>query len=470
MIGMDELPEAIQWHEGMLLSPHHFQELSKRVESLLHAHIRHMAPFHWGLRRWPVQYDPGLLVGGRLRILHLEAVMPDGLVVSYGFEEDEDLELDLTPHAEDLAVQPMKVYVAVPAQKTGADQGGLARYRSVDGKPVKDWNTGDDELVIPRLRPRLSLVLGEPHSKYASFPLMEVQFKNEAYEATAFLPPMLDVPVRSSLGESCLVLAQTIRRKAVHWAETVASPSLKVGSPLELEARTLIHHLVVALPKFEAIVHSGRAHPFDVYLALCEMAGTLSAFGESLIPPEFSPYDHNDVRGSLGEVMEWIHDMLRKAMPDAYSAFPFQDEEGMFTLRIQSSWAGKRCIIGVRAKPGFTEADVRAWLEDAVIGAQPRLAGLHERRILGVERQLIDRDGDLVPSRGVVLFALNSRSPYFEADEALAVVNTGPQRQAIRPLEIILFVKNQPEGPAPTSARASGGEAPVGHEEREAGR
>lgn len=444
MIGMDELPEAIQWHEGMLLSPHHFQELSWRFEDLLHYHVRQIAPYHWGLRRWPLQYDPGLLVGGRLRILHAEALMPDGLVVSYRYEEDEELELDLTSLTRELAARPHKVFLGVPSKKLGLDQGALSRYRSVDGKPVKDFNTGEDELIIPRLRPRLVLLLGEPPPKYVAFPIMEVRFTNEAFEATSFIPPVLEVPLGSPLGEACLSIAQTIRRKVVHWAETVASPSLTVGSPLELEARTLIHHLVVALPKFEAIVHSGTAHPFSLYLALCELAGPLAAFGEGMIPPEFSPYDHNNVQSVLGEVMDYVQDMLGKAMPDAYSAFPFQLANDEFTLTIRPSWVGKPCILGVRAKPGFTESDIRIWMEDAVIGTESHLSSLHERRILGVERYVIEREGDLVPGRGVVLFTVNSQSPYFEPREELTVINTGPRRKAIRPLEIVMYVKNQP--------------------------
>lgn len=445
MIGMDELPEAIQWHEGMLLSPHHFQELSWRFEDLLHYHVKQISPYHWGLRRWPIQYDPGLLVGGRLRILHAEALMPDGLIVSYGYQEDEELELDLTPFADKLAVHPLKVFLAVPSKKLSVDQGGLTRYRSVDGKPVKDFNTGEDELIIPRLRPRLVLFLGEPPPKYVAFPIMEVRFTNEAFEATAFIPPVLEVPLGSSLGDACLSIAHTIRRKVVHWAETVASPSLTVGSPLELEARTLIHHLVVALPKFEAIVHSGTAHPFSLYLALCELAGPLAAFGEGMIPPEFFPYDHNNVKAALGEVMEFVHGMLGKAMPDAYSAFPFHDVNEAFRLPIRPSWVGRPCILGVRARPGFTERDVRTWIEDAVIGAEGHLPSLQERRILGVERYVIEREGDLVPGRGVVLFTLNSLSSHFEPREALHVINTGPQRKAIRPLEIVLYVKNHPD-------------------------
>ena len=37
--GSTDLPEAIQWHEGMLLGPHHFQQLTQGFERLLDIRI-----------------------------------------------------------------------------------------------------------------------------------------------------------------------------------------------------------------------------------------------------------------------------------------------------------------------------------------------------------------------------------------------------------------------------------------------
>ena len=62
-----DLPQAIQWHEGMLLAPQHFQQSFLRQESLLHYHLTTGMQYHWGLRR--VRIDPALLVSGVFRIL-----------------------------------------------------------------------------------------------------------------------------------------------------------------------------------------------------------------------------------------------------------------------------------------------------------------------------------------------------------------------------------------------------------------
>ncbi|HVA64451.1 MAG TPA: hypothetical protein VNF74_12055, partial [Terriglobales bacterium] len=40
-----EIPEAIQWHEGMLLSPQHFQQQAARWEGLLQSALLAQNPF-----------------------------------------------------------------------------------------------------------------------------------------------------------------------------------------------------------------------------------------------------------------------------------------------------------------------------------------------------------------------------------------------------------------------------------------
>ena len=73
---VDSLPERIQWHEGMLLSPQHFQHESARVDALIAWQALATNPYAWGIRR--LELDEGLLATGLLRVLRLDAVMPDG--------------------------------------------------------------------------------------------------------------------------------------------------------------------------------------------------------------------------------------------------------------------------------------------------------------------------------------------------------------------------------------------------------
>src|SRR5712692_2660396 len=70
-----DIPDAIQWHEGLLLTPQHFQQLSSRHEALVQYSTSLVAPFCWGVRRF--DHHAISLPAGKLRVLELEGVMPD---------------------------------------------------------------------------------------------------------------------------------------------------------------------------------------------------------------------------------------------------------------------------------------------------------------------------------------------------------------------------------------------------------
>ena len=110
--------------------------------------------------------------------------MPDGLLVVYpASDDDHRLELDLNSAEIDPQKAPVTVHLAVAARAELASSGRLLRYRSVEGGPVVDDNTGDNEIRVPRLRPALSLHLTQsplhpPSSKYVSLPLARVAFRD----------------------------------------------------------------------------------------------------------------------------------------------------------------------------------------------------------------------------------------------------------------------------------------------------
>ena len=75
MVDLADIPEAVVWHEGMLLAPQHFQQSNRRLESVLGYHLNVASQFYWGVRRLtvdtagPVSTAGPLVDGPQLRRL-----------------------------------------------------------------------------------------------------------------------------------------------------------------------------------------------------------------------------------------------------------------------------------------------------------------------------------------------------------------------------------------------------------------
>ncbi|HYY93479.1 MAG TPA: type VI secretion system baseplate subunit TssK [Pyrinomonadaceae bacterium] len=438
-----DIPDSIQWHEGLLLTPQHFQQLSLRHEALLQYVASSIAPFNWGVRY--VKIDPANLAAGTLRVLELEAVMPDGMVVSFGLRRGEELQVDLTQYAEQLKQRPLTVHLAVAAREADIlTRGDIARYDSVEGEPVPDENTGEGTLRIPRLRPRLRLLVADaPPKKYVALPIARVYCRDETYTLTDFIPPALAVERQSPLGVICSWTARRLREKAMYLADQLRLPATGARVGADRETESLIRSLVASLPLLEAVLGTGASHPFIVYLALCSVAGQVSVMGRSLVPPAFAPYDHNDLRATFEPVLAYISRKVDEGVTATFTAYPFRYEEGVYSLFFEHAWAGKRLALGVRAATGASEQEVVRWGYGCVIGSRSRMRSMRESRVLGARRELIERDEDLVPPRGVVLFSLRADPEFVEPDEELQIFNAGEYGSSQRPQEIVLYVRNK---------------------------
>jgi hypothetical protein len=92
------IPDAVQWHEGMLLSPQHFQQADLRNQALQGYMTLLAAPYGWGVIR--LRINEAALMAGRFAVTDLEAVMPDGLLVQHADAAEANapiLQLDLRP-------------------------------------------------------------------------------------------------------------------------------------------------------------------------------------------------------------------------------------------------------------------------------------------------------------------------------------------------------------------------------------
>lgn len=464
------IPDAIQWHEGMLLSPHHFQQQAARFESLLQYQTAAASPFHWGVQQFACKVEKDELI-----VTQLVAVMPDGLVVSYDNRKDGYLKLDLklAPEQEPASTQtyyeseqgeelqpernqqkfPMMVHLTVNRDRSVSRQGELGRYRAINGELVPDENLSPNErqLTIPRLRPRLVLnPESELHLQYVGFPLVKINFINGSYSfnngvdtPTEFIEPCLAVTKESPLGKMCQEVVQKVREKAKFLITQSQSPTRSMGLAVLLDHRTMLQNLIAPLFSFEAALDSEVSHPYQLYLSLCSLAGHIAGIGSDLGQGKFPPkYDHNDLHATFRIVRDFINCVLDRAISISYETIPFKydHESRTFTLKFRPEWKKQRLVIGLRGYSGTSEMDLLKWGEDCLIAPKDKMHDVRKDRVLGVDRKQIDREGDLVQISGTVLFALREDSEYLKPNTELQIFNPGSRTGDLQPSEIVLYV------------------------------
>ncbi len=449
MTDLRSIPEAVQWHEGMLLAPQHFQQAGLRSELLLHFHLAQAMPFHWGLIS--LQIDRARLAMGCFRVLALQAILPDGLAVSYPQEDGAALELDLLPLAERLRDAPAKIYLVAPMQRSdmvSSDSGEAARFRSVEGEEVVDHNTGDNPMRLPRLRPNLMLLVGDrPSAKYTAMPIAEVSFANDTLQLTpSYLPPQLAVALDTPLGQLCLALAQGVRQKASFLADRTQGASGAGRQASLLEARSAIHCLVAGLPALEAALNTGRAHPFALFVLAAGIAGQIAPLGPGMVPPIFERYDHDDPAASFGPLLTFIERVI-ETITELHQTIAFTQEGNSFRLKLDPAWLDDgELLIGVRGRAGAAEQDLAQWIEESLIGDSEQIQPMMEARIRGAARaRIVESEAlDVVPTRGTLVFRIASDRNFVAAGRMLEIANPRDAGGARRPLEIVLYVRAAP--------------------------
>ncbi|MCP4700793.1 MAG: type VI secretion system baseplate subunit TssK [Gammaproteobacteria bacterium] len=439
MIKVLDIVDAIQWHEGMLLAPQHFQQQSLRQEQLLHHAMQTVSPFGWGIRN--IKIDPVQLMNGWFRVLELEAIMPDGLAVAHNAMEEDELSLDLTPHIENIKKCAMKVYLAVPVYSRSAL--GNVRYKSVEGAEVADVNTGEGAVSVPSLKPRLNLLIDQtPPARFTWFPLAQVIYKNETLAMSEFIPSTLIVDLRSPVGDLVNELVAEVRKKALFLSERLRSPAhaIRTDKPMQYDTQNILQGLVMALPQLEAMLYGGASHPYSLYLNLCSLAGSMAAFAGAVVPPVFPPYNHNDILSSFVPVRDFTREILEH-IHEAYLIVPFHYKDLEFFLMPEPIWVARDFVIGVRGHAETSEEELENWVESCIICSSDKIASMHEKRILGARRTRIDKDEelDLIATRGIILLRVGADAEFIEPGRPLHIVNV--QENVRQPAEIVFYVK-----------------------------
>ncbi|MBX7154361.1 MAG: type VI secretion system baseplate subunit TssK [Candidatus Kapaibacterium sp.] len=439
----NEVPKnTLHWYDGMLLMPYHFRYAHSRSDVLLHYTTSKIQPYNWGCVEF--EYNKSLIGEGVFEPLKIEALLPDGTFVTYNAFDDKTnpLRFNFKQFTEQLMEGPGYIFLALPNISEEEFQSSVTRFKIADESIVTYGNKGLEHNEIITLEPQLQLYFGDSlPARYIGIPLVQIEWENEGFAVTQFVSPMLHVSAESEIGEMILHIIQRKREKAQYLVNRINNPPQGVSELVIDEYKFYVACLTELVPYLEALIYSGKAHPHQLFLALTQSAGRLTALGSDRIPPQFKAYNHNDIYTSLDQLRKYILKMIAEGIVESFVRIPFRFEDGKYKVELKPQWKGSDFVIGAHPKINVNSDELHSWVQGAVIGTESVHVSLKTRRILGCNRNRIDRLSDVMVSKGTILYSMQPDDDFVIFGEDLCIENLLREQQDYLPAEMSLYVK-----------------------------
>lgn len=396
------LPDAVQWSEGMMLSPQHFQQNDR----YWHAHLRHrlqaIEPYYWGVLN--LHFD---IVNETVSISELECILPDGLLLAFpGMLPRHPLgnvELEVGSACKS-GDAPLKVWCWVNPRGTRAacSDSQERRYNSILDTQNMDENTGDNGLALPRLQVNFQLYIGAGSpAPDCAVPLLEiVRGANQQLEVTPYHPPMLHIGSAdcfgpASLWRSLLQLHDHLWDKLAQLGEHGKAGDAEENMVNERRQHlAAARNIAAALPQLAILLHT-QTHPNQLYQALAQIVGALSGIGVNPLPLLMRPYQHEDCMPQFQQAMDFIqtrldsvdtrHEIMTFLRTDLHD--PSQ-QDACFERRLPAGMTDE-LIIELEPGDAQTGAQLLNWLNEALIADAGLMPQLRRARVAGASARLL---------------------------------------------------------------------------------
>jgi type VI secretion system protein ImpJ len=352
----------IVWNEGMLLTPHHFQQWDNYYEELLISRLASAMAYEWGVL--DLQVNSEAIANGNFDLIRCRAVMPDGLTVNIPESDPAPAPRPIQDHFHPDAEQ-LDVYLAVPAKLAGAanfqSNGGapnqLVRYGQVAGT-APDETTGDNEQQIAYAKSNLQLLFpDEIREGYSSLKVAKIERSatGQLRLSENYIPPSLKIRASTWLENMLRQLVEILITKSSSLGEQrrQRTTSLADFTSSEVAVFWLLHTVNSAIPGLAHLFRTPIVHPERLYLEIAELAGKLMTFTPDRHPKDIVRYDHEDLYLTFVQLSQEIRDLLETVIPTRCVAIPLEKvRESLYAGRVLDDRLLKEAAfyLGVRAE------------------------------------------------------------------------------------------------------------------------
>jgi type VI secretion system protein ImpJ len=331
----------IVWNEGMFLGPHHFQQWDRFAAGEDRFRQETFFAHSWGVSS--LEFDTEALDNKRLKLLKLEAILPDGSLVRApavdpipaGRQLEEYFTTDLNH---------LEVFLAVPDHRAGVPlsrapgQSQVVESRQVTAAvQVEDLNNPGKEMEIVVAHQNLKLLVsGENLDGYITLKIAEIERGQDTkfLFSNKYAPPCLCTGASPFLSESLLSILEALTSKSTALSGQTRQ---RGGGMVEFGSSDvgnfwLLHTVNSFIPLLADHERTPNRHPHAVYQTLAQLAGALCTFGSDRHPREVPIYDHIDPGTSFAGVAGLIRKLLETVMPSRFASVGLESRDE--TMRV----------------------------------------------------------------------------------------------------------------------------------------
>jgi type VI secretion system protein ImpJ len=340
------------WNEGMLLSPHHFQQADNYMEDLINTRVGWLFAHECGILDLQINRDA--VANGSVQLISCRGVMPDGLIVNIPqtclAPESRQVGDHFSPTAGSL-----DVYLAVPARQVGAANFQAAKNSTngnhsnqparflQDAGLVIDETSGENEFQLAFARPNFKLLFdGEPREGYNVIKIAELQrtATGRLKLAEEYVPPALHIGASPwlenllrQLIEFLVAKSQTLGERRHQSGSGQASFTTDDGMVL-----WTLPTLNAAIPPLAHLFHQRIVHPERLYTEMVRLAGAMMTLVFDRHAKDLPRYDHLDLYQTFRQLDFDIRFLLERVAPQRYVPIPFiKERPALYVARVDDN-------------------------------------------------------------------------------------------------------------------------------------
>jgi type VI secretion system protein ImpJ len=424
---MTNTPE-VNWAEGMFLRPQHLQHSSRYISSLIGGAIRGIQPFFWGFSR--LEVDMEQLEAFTFALHSCEVVFKDtarGRAPASLEIEPREFKNQL-----DSGDGRLPVYLGIARLREGErntvsqeDGEGSSdiRYavRTVD---VFDENLGGEPRALEVRKLRGRFFLGDENREgYECLPVSIIHRAGAGSNAPSlddeFVPPVIDIAAWEPLRKLCESVLHRIEAKHRFLRAEVAEGRIDLDVAGADVWQPVFKLQIVGsfLQVLRQLVMTPGLHPFQLYLEFARLAGELSIFEpEGADNVKVPQYDHDAVGACFNTVVYTIDRLLETILSGGFVKVDFELEEDLLVARLKEEWLGPDAEVYLCVQSDLGDRSIMSRLETAKIGASEDIPLLKQRRLFGLDIDLMNRTPGGLPSRGDLhYFTVGRDGMYWES-------------------------------------------------------